>query len=112
MAQAMGPAQGEVLPLHKWITIQVFIAQSRAVSTLLGKLHLRVVAARLAATITECSGCCPGQAHRPVNLRNQADSGITSDVTTTDIGFNFTAFNGWKFERALVTLGHGGIYCC
>jgi hypothetical protein len=35
---------------------------------------------------------------------------IAGDVTAAKIGFNFAAFNGWKFERSLVAFCHGGIF--
>lgn len=44
-----------------------------------------------------CGRSLPGGGHpSPGLIPGQADFSIAGDVAATEIGFNFTAFNGWK----------------
>lgn len=94
------------------VVVQVLIAQGQAINTLLEQFEQRVIAAGLAAGISDSPGHGPNQTHLLVNLGNDADTTIAGDATAAKIGFNFAAFNGWKFERSLVAFCHGGISCC
>jgi hypothetical protein len=44
------------------------------------------------------------------DLGQERDTAVTGDVAAAEISFNFTALNGWKFERSLVAFCHGGIF--
>jgi hypothetical protein len=92
------------------VVVQVFIAQGQAIDTLLEQFKQRVITAGLAAGISDSPGNGPNQTHLLVNLGDEPDTTIAGDVTAAKIGFNFAAFNGWKFERSLVAFCHGGIF--
>ena len=44
-----------------------------------------------------------------INLERNA--GITGDVTAVEIGRNFAALNGWKFDGNLVAFYYAGFSC-
>ena len=85
---------------------------SKAIDALLEQTEQRVIAAGPAAGIIHRPGHGLGQPQLPIDLGKQSDALITSDIAAAEIGFNFAAFNGWKWERTLVAFCRGGISCC
>tara|TARA_B100001540_G_scaffold259475_1_gene237825 strand:- start:1754 stop:2116 length:363 start_codon:yes stop_codon:yes gene_type:complete len=71
-----------------------------------------MITAGPAAGIAHGSSDGPEQAHVLVDLGKEPDTTIAGDVTATEIGFNFSSFNGWKWKQTLVAFCHGGISCC
>jgi hypothetical protein len=94
------------------VVVQVFIAQGQAIDTLLEQFKQRVITAGLAAGISKDPGNRSSQSHLGINLCQQRDATVAGDVAAVKIGFNFSAFDGWKWERILVAFCHGGISCC
>ena len=82
--------------------VQVLVAQGQTIDALLEKFLLGMITAGLAAGILEGSGDRSRQPHGLIDLGQKRDTPIAGNVAAAKIGFNFTAFNGWKFERSLV----------
>jgi hypothetical protein len=93
------------------VVIQVLIPESQPIDPLPEEFQERVITAGFAVVIANGLGNRPGQADLLVYLGKEANTTVTADVTAVEIGFNFTAFDGWKFERTLVAFCHGGSSC-
>jgi len=93
------------------VVVQVLIAQRQRIDSLPQQLQQGVFAAGLSAIIPDDFGRCLAQPHLPIDLCKQRYTAVAGDVAATEIGFDSTTLDGWKFEGSLVAFCHGGGSC-
>ena len=91
------------------VIIEVLVAQGKGIDSLFEQFQQRVVATCLTPSIGDRPGNGLGQPHLFVDPGQERNTAIAGDVAAAEVGFNFAAFNRWKFDQSLVAFCHGGI---
>ncbi len=102
-----GGLQGDIVT-QRLVVVEILVAQRQAKHALPNQGFGAMQAALSVALVAESASDGAGQAHLAIELPQQQDTAVGSDITAIETGDDLTAFAAWKGSGRRGTFCHGG----
>ncbi|BCB73025.1 hypothetical protein HMEPL2_33760 [Vreelandella aquamarina] len=102
-----GGLQSDVVT-QRMVVVEILIAQRQAEHALSNQGFRSVLAALRVSRIAQSASYRARQPHLTIELTQQQDTAVGSDITAIETGDDLTAFTAWKGSGRRGTFCHGG----